>query len=191
MRKTFRLFRGGFLLTLALLAGCATSVDVYHDPNMDFGAIQVVAVMPFANYTRETVAAERVRDVFVNKLLSTGALYVLPVGEVARGIAKAEIVTPALPSPDEIVKLAGIIKVQAVVTGAVREYGETRAGATSANVISVSLQLIEAQTGKIVFSSSSTQGGIGMKDRLLGGGGQPMERVTEKAVNDLIEKLFK
>ena len=95
---------------------------------MDFGAIQTVAVMPFVNLTRENTAAERVRDVFINRLLATGALYVLPVGEVARGVARAEITTPAAPSPEEIVKLGGILKAQAVITGTVREYGEMRSG---------------------------------------------------------------
>ena len=55
---------------------------------MDFGSIQTVAVVPFANLARDQVVAERVRDVFINRLLSTEAVYVLPVGEVARGIAK-------------------------------------------------------------------------------------------------------
>jgi hypothetical protein len=51
--------------------------------------------------------------------------------------------------------------------------------------------MIETQTGKIVWTASSTQGGIGILDRLFGGGGQPMNKVTEKAINDLINKLFK
>jgi polysaccharide biosynthesis protein PelC len=183
----------GVLLCVALIlgAGCAHRTDVYHDPNMDFGAVQTIAIMPFANLTRDNVAAERVRDVFVNKLLATGAVYVLPVGEVARGVAKMEMASPAAPSTEEIVKLGGIIKVQAVLTGAVREYGEVRAGTSSANVISVSAQMTETQTGRVVWSSSTSQGGITVTDRLFGGGGQAMERVTEKAVDDLINKLFK
>ena len=158
---------------------------------MDFGAVQTVAVMPFANMTRDNTAAERVRDAFMNKLLATGALYVLPVGEVARGVARAEIATPTSPSPEEVVKLGGIIKAQAVITGTVREYGEVRSGTSLANIISVSAQMIETQTGRVVWSASSTKGGITTTDRLFGGGGQPMERVTEKAVDDLISKLFK
>jgi hypothetical protein len=35
------------------------------------------------------------------------------------------------------------------------------------------------------------KGGISLWDRLFGGGGQPMNKITEKAVNDLINKLFK
>jgi polysaccharide biosynthesis protein PelC len=178
-------------VVVASLAGCATPADVYHDANMDFGAIQTVAIMPFGNLTRDTLTAERVRDVLINKLLATGALYVLPVGEVARGTAKAEIVNPVAPSPEEIVKLGGIIKVQAVITGAVREYGEVRAGTSAANVISVSAQMVETQTGRIVWSASSTKGGISTSDRLFGGGGQPMDTITGEAIDDLINKLFK
>jgi len=177
--------------SLILLAACATTSDTYIDPNMDFGAIKTVAVMPFASLTRDPVIAERVRDVFINKLLSTGAVYVLPTGEVARGVARSEIQNPTAPSGEEVIKLGGIVKVQAVITGTVREYGEVRSGTTSANIISLSLQMIETQTGKIVWTASSTQGGIGILDRLFGGGGQPMNKVTEKAINDLINKLFK
>lgn len=180
-----------FCSVLVILAGCATRGDIYRDPNMDFGAIQSIAVLPFSNLTRDSLAAERVRDVFINKLLSVGAIYVVPTGEVARGIGKAEIQNPFSPSPEEIVKLGPIIKVQAVITGVVKEYGEVRSTTSSANLISVSLQMVEAQTGKIVWTGSTTKGGITMVDRLLGGGGQPMNDITEKAVNDLINKLFK
>ena len=60
-----------------------------------------------------------------------------------------------------------------------------------ANIISVSLQMIETQTGKVVWTDSSTRGGISIWDRLFGGGGKPMNKVTEKAVNDLIYRLLK
>jgi hypothetical protein len=71
--------------TLAVGTLVAAQVsDVFRDPRMDFGAIQTVAVMPFTNLAGGQVGAERVRDVFINRLLATQAVYVLPVGEVAR-----------------------------------------------------------------------------------------------------------
>jgi hypothetical protein len=42
-----------------------------------------------------------------------------------------------------------------------------------------------------VWAASSTQGGIGFGDRMLGGGGRPLNDVTEAAVNELLDKLFK
>ena len=176
---------------LLLLIACAGSRSTYIDPNMDFGAVKSVAVMPFVSLAKDPVVAERVRDVFINRLLATGAVYVVPVGEVARGATRGEMQNPSSPSPEEAVKLGGIIKVQAIITGAVREYGEVRSGTTSANIISLSVQMIETQTGKVVWTDSSTRGGISIWDRLFGGGGKPMNKVTEKAVNDLIYRLLK
>jgi len=177
---------------LVLLTSCTPQVTstAYRDPNMDFGTLQVVAVMPFQNLSRESMAAERVRDVFVNGLLSTGAVYVLPVGEVARGVARAEIQSPATPSADDVKKFAGTIKVQAVITGVVKEYGEVRSGNSSSGLISISVQMLEAQTGKAVWMATSTKGGIGVGDRLFGGGGRPMNDITRDAVNDVIRQLF-
>jgi hypothetical protein len=158
---------------------------------MDFGSIQTIAVMPFLNLSKETMAGERVRDVFINKLLATGAVYVLPIGEVARGIARTEVQNPAAPSQEEVVKLSGVIKVQAVITGVVKEYGEVRSGTSSANIISVSLQMLEGTQGKVIWTASTTQGGISIWDRLFGGGGRPVNDITDKAMDDLINKLFK
>ena len=190
MNKPFNLLKILFFLVPLLLSACATA-NIYRDSNMDFGAIQTVAVMPFLNLTRDNIAGERVRDVFINKLLSTGAVYVLPIGEVARGIARTEIQNPAAPSQEEVVKMSGLIKVQAVMTGVVKEYGEVRSGTTSDNIISMSLQMIEGTTGKVVWTASTTKGGISIWDRLFGGGGRPMNDITDKAVDDLIRKLFK
>lgn len=179
------------LLILINLSGCASTLDVYHDPDMDFGAIQTVAVMPLANLTRDNLAGERVRDVFINMLLSTGGVYVIPPGEVSRGILRAGITNPVAPSSEDVVKVAAILKVDAVITGVVREYGEVRSGTTTSNFISLSLQMIESQTGRVVWTASATKGGISTADRLFGGGGRPMNEVTERAINDIIDKLFK
>lgn len=176
---------------LLLLMACATGGgDVYHYENMDFGAIQTVAVMPFANLSRDMGAGERVRDIFITKLLATGGMYVVPVGEVAKTISALSIQTPTAPTTEQVIKLATALKSEAVITGVVREYGEVRAGTSAANVISLSLQMTEGQAGRVVWSASSTKGGITMKDRLLGGGGDPLNDVTVKAIDDLIDKLF-
>jgi TolB-like protein len=172
-----------------LFAGCA-SEDVYHEPNMDFGSVRSVAVLPFTDLTRGDEAAERVRDTFMGMLLATGAVYVLPPGEVARGMSKIGRIPDQGPSTEQIKQLSRILDVQGVITGVVREYGSVRSGATSANVVSISLQMIEVDSGMVVWSASSTKGGVTYLDRLIGGGGEPMDTVTVKAINELLDKLF-
>lgn len=182
--------RSMILFSLAAFAqGCA-HVDTYHDSEMDFGSIRTVAVMPFLNLSKDSQAGERVRDVFCTMLLATGAIYVLPTGEVVRGVVNIGIPNPATPTPEEAVKLAKAIKADAIIQGVIREYGEVRSGNAISDMISLSIQIMEAQTGKVIWSASSTQGGITFMDRLLGGGGRPLNNVTQKAIDDIINKLF-
>lgn len=177
-------------ILLFCVGGCAGSVR-YRDPNMDFGSIQKVAVLPFGNLTKEERAAERVRDVFMNMLLATGGVYLIPPGEVARGISRAQLVERTAPSEEEVKKLGAILGVDSVITGVVKEYGEVRSGTASSNLVSMSLQMFEVKTGKVVWAASSTKGGITTTDRLFGGGGEPMNIVTEEAVIDLINRLYR
>ena len=181
----------GMLISMITLQGCASrSADVFRDPNMDFGSVRTVAVMPFNNFGKDTQGGDRVRDVFVTSLLATGSIYVIPVGEMWRAITGANVSNPSAPASAEVIRLCRSLNADAIITGTIKEYGELRSASSSANVISMSLQLIEGQTGKIIWSAATTVGGVGVSERLLGGGGQPMDTITEKAVHDLINKLF-
>ncbi len=174
-----------------VLAGCARH-RTYGNQNMDFASIKTVAVLPFWNLTKDNLAADRVRDVFANMLLATEAVYVLPTGEVQRAVSRSNLSSPFNPSADEVMKLGSLLKVDAVITGVVREYGEVRSANSTANVVSVSVQMQETATGKVVWSGASTKGGIGWGARLLGtAGGDPVNDVTEQAVDDLLRQLFK
>ena len=180
-----------FLYVLSMF-GCAGQrvTDTFRDQNMDFASIHTVAVMPYVNLSRDNAAGDRVRDVFITSLLATGAVYVLPVGEVNRGIVRAGIANPFAPSPEEVTKMGGFVKAEAIITGTLKEYGEVRSGSAVGNLISMSLQMMETQTGRIIWSASTTRGGVSLVDRMLGGGGEPMNDITEKAVDDIINKLF-
>jgi polysaccharide biosynthesis protein PelC len=179
------------VLLLLALSACGSRGKHYQDPNMDFGAIRTVAVLPFSNLSRDNLAAERVRDVFASTLLATGAVYVVPYGEVIRAVGKSGVVLAPTPAVEEVLKLGTALKADAVLLGVVKEYGEVRSGSASSNVVSLSIQLLETATGKVVWSGATTKGGVTMKDRLLGGGGTPLNHVTEAAVDDLLEQMFR
>jgi hypothetical protein len=157
---------------------------------MDFSLIRNMAVLPFENLTQIPAAGERVRDVFSTMMQATGSAYVLPPGEVARGIDRASLTRATEPTAEEAVNLGKLLSADVLICGVVREYGEVRSGSTQANLVSVSVRMVETQSGKVVWSASSTQGGVGAGDRLFGGGGQPMDDVTTEAVRDLLDKLF-
>lgn len=151
-----------WLCLLALtLGGCGGGAGVtYKNRVMNFAAVQSVAVLPFQNLTSEEDAAARVRDAFMGMLLATEAIYVLPPGEVERGITRTSLRTPEQPSGEKVQELGQILKVDAVITGVLREYGNVRSGQTEANLISVSLQMLEVETGRIVWSGAATKGAL-------------------------------
>ena len=190
---TFRRL-GPLLAALLLLTACGPNRRAnvtFHDPDMDFSLVQTVAVLPFENLAPDTAAGERVRDTFMVMLQATGAVYVLPPGEVARGIQRANPADPVRPAAEEAVAIARVLGADAIISGTVREYGQVRSGATSANTVSVSVEMMDGETGRVVWSASSTQGGVTATNRVFGGGGQPMNIVTGRAVNDLLDKLFR
>jgi hypothetical protein len=157
---------------------------------MDFSSVRSVAVMPFANLSRDQGAGDRVRDVFSTSLFASGSVYVVPAGDVARAAATSGLVNSSGPTSEEVIRLGKLLKIDAIVTGVVKEYGEVRSGTASANVAALSAQMQEVGTGKVVWSATTTKGGIGTSERLFGGGGQPLEKVTQEAVDDLLDKLF-
>ncbi|HTP26718.1 MAG TPA: GNA1162 family protein [Anaeromyxobacteraceae bacterium] len=179
--------------TLSFLCSCAGSQSrkPFQDANMDFASIRTVVVLPFGNLSRDSSAGERVREVFSTMLLATGAVYVVPPGEVWRGISRLGVQDPRSPTTEEVTKLGALLKADAIIRGVVQEYGEVRAGSTVANVISVRLEMYETSTGKVVWSAASTKGGVGFGDRLLGGGGTPLNDTTEQVADDLLNKLFR
>lgn len=158
---------------------------------MDFGSLRTVAIMPFQNLSRDNLAGDRVRDVFASALLASEAVYVVPNGEVARALGKVGVANATSPSAEEVVKLGQVLKAEAIMTGTVKEYGEVRSGSAVGNAISVSVQMHEASSGKVVWTGTTTKGGVTFSDRLFGGGGSPMNSLTEEAVDDLLNKLFK
>jgi len=194
MRRAWTIGRTMGLGLWLLAAGCAgrRGVDVtYHDPNMDFSLIRTVAVLPFDNLTANNHADEAVRDVFMTMLQATGSLYVLPPGEVGRGVSRASLRAPTQPSAEEVVQLARILDADVVILGTVREYGELRSGASAAGVVSLSVKMLEAESGRVVWSASSSAGGVSASDRVFGGGGRPMDDVTRSAVDKLLDRLFR
>jgi hypothetical protein len=176
--------------TLAL-AGCARRA-VYVNPQMDFSSIRSVAVLPFWNLSKDPQGADRVRDVFQNALLATNGVYVVPTGEVARAVARLNIATPVTPTVDDVTKLAQLLKVDAVITGVLKEYGEVRTASATSYVVSLSVQMQEGSTAKVIWAAASSKGGVGWGARLLGStGGRPANEVTEQAVDELLAQLFR
>lgn len=168
---------------------CSKKVSTFVHPTADFGLIERVAVLPFENLTGDGTAAEKVRQIVIIELLSSGAVQVVDVGEVGRGLRAVSIGNAAQPSREDVRKLGRELEVQALLGGSVQEYASGR-GASAATNVSLVFRLIETDSGEVIWSSSASKTGVGAMARLFGvGGDSPGERarkLVRKALKTLI-----
>ena len=113
--------RRTLLVTLGLavlcMAGCVTVPISATNPIPN---LTTVAVVPFFNLSAErTVDGRRFAIAYYGELQKTPGFQVLPVGVVEQAIHENQL---SMQSPDDALRLAGILNVDAVVVGAVTEY---------------------------------------------------------------------
>ncbi len=110
---------GGIILLMAALSvtGCVV-VDVgVTNPNPN---ISTVAVAPFFNQSAEkTVDGRRFAQAYFTELQKTPGYQVVPVGVTETAIIKHHL---KMASPQDVLRLAEILNVDAVVVGTVTEY---------------------------------------------------------------------
>jgi len=162
---------------------------VYVNPNTNFGFIKRVAVLPFENLTSDRFADKKVRDIFVTSLLSTEVIDVPELGEVmkaleSQGIASSDAVT------GDVAKAVGqILGVQGLVLGTVEEYSVNRTMAGSFPEIAVTLRMLDAKTGNIIWSVSHSEKGGRILPTVFGIGEDTLSEVTARATKKVVETL--
>jgi hypothetical protein len=107
------------------LTGCGLLPDVYQNPQFHnpFPQLSRVAVVPFFNFTNEpTVNGEKVAIAYYNELQAIPGFEVVPVPLTQEIIQLNNIDLNGPKGADEARRLAQIMKVDAVVVGAVTDY---------------------------------------------------------------------
>ncbi len=105
------------LLLSVILPGCAVVPVTASNP---VPGLTTVAIAPFFNLSAEpTVDGRRFALAYFSELQKTPGFQVVPVGIVERAIEDNEL---QMTSPDDAIKLARLLEVDAVVVGAVTDY---------------------------------------------------------------------
>ncbi len=170
-----------------ICAGCAGNVTTFIHPQADFSLVRRVAVLPIENLTREPTASPKVRQLLIIELLSSGSVEVVDVGEVAHAIRMTGVAPPSAPANEDVLKLGEELEVQALIAGSVQEFSQSRSSGAPSTSVSISLRMIETDTGTVIWSSTVSKSGVGAMGRLFGVGG---DSATERA-HELIRKALK
>lgn len=183
--------RFGFGLgLLLLLAGCAPSTTSYIRSDVDYSFINRVAVLPFQNLSQDLHAGTRLHSVFTSAVLERDVLQVVDLGETLAAMVQLRISPDGALTPEQIVALGEELQVEAIFTGVVEEYGPERVSNDRVYMITASFNMLETQTGSLVWKAQAHSDGTSLMRKLFGGGSASLFAVSQETVNEALETLF-
>lgn len=178
------------LLAALVLAACASSMKPtrFTNPRIDFSFVERVAVLPFENLSTDQQAGFRATRLLVTELLASGAVDVVEPGEVSAALSRfpGRVTRPSI---EQIVSLGKTLGVQAVIAGAVSQSEVLRSGAAGIPTVTLDAQMIETESGVIVWAATHTEKGSAFGAKVLGTQGEPIAVTTRRCVHRLLETL--
>lgn len=185
---------GTLLAALAAfaVAACRTEREgsLYLHPNADLAAYRRVAVLPLANLATDRFAADRVREILAVELSALGLFEVVENGEVNRVMRTQNLGDVDVLGPDELRTIGQALDCQALMLGSVMEYRERRSGNLSIPEVSISLRLIDVESGIAVWAANRAESGLSIETKLLGVGERTLTEVVRQVVRSLLTELY-
>ena len=180
------------VLSLAAAMACSSATVQSHlSTDADLGYYEQVGVVPFRSLAADRLAGEKVTVEFVTALFASDLFDVIDYGIFVHAVA---IVTGSRSPTDGVTaeQLRDIAKetgVQGVFEGTVSHYEMFASGNNRFPVISLEVRLLDAATGRVVWSASVTERG-GPKTPLIGiGEVRTLGELSQKVSRRLIEEL--
>lgn len=178
------------ILITVMLSGCRANAPLYHiNPDVDFSFFKNVAVMPLDNLTNTKEAGEIVKQLVISELLASGLVNVVIPGEVFSAISELGIQNISSLNKSQIKAIGKALNVEAVIMGAVEQYGEVRSGNLSAPEVTITLMMAEVESGNIIWSITLTRGGLDFMARHFGAKSETMSELVQGVVREAIQTL--
>jgi TolB-like protein len=181
------------LTVLPLWLPACSGPSKFVDPEADMPFYAVVGVMPFNSLAQDGAAGLRVANVFFTELLERHFAQVVEPGQFQASIREVRGGLPmdAPWSTQDLAKLGEKAGVQGVFQGTVREYGIVQQGRDAVPVLSLEIHLIDANTGRVVWSASKTAHGSAGVPILGFGKMHTMGELTSEVCRELLSTLPK
>lgn len=185
MKQT--LFFTILFFSLSLL-GCTAkdSMEHFNRDNIDIGYVKTIVILPFENNSQDEYAPERVRNITTTQILAKNIFDVVDKGLVDNHLHEEAISFDKPMDKQTIRRLGQRFNVQAVLLGTIDMSGEGRKGAVVYPELSLTMRLIEVESGLIIWQASGNGSGDSAWRRLFG---LPMSGSFEISLN-LVERML-
>jgi hypothetical protein len=178
------------LLLLIAAGGCGGSGGSYVHPSVDFSYMKRATILPFRNLTSDDLADERIQSIFLMELLEADILEIVDPRETAAALAELDLHAGEEPTPEQCVALGKKLNVDALFLGTVEEYGISRVDRSAGSEVTIVLEMVETQTGVVVWRSQVHASGATWWSRLFGGGPRDLYSVSRSAVRKALGTLI-
>jgi hypothetical protein len=171
---------------LFYLTGCSTGspTKYFIRENANLPLIRTVAVMPFEGGGR----APRIREQAMTQILATDTFDVVDKGLIDSVLLR-EAIAPASPlDAFTIRRLCESLKVDAVLLGSVEEITESR-GNASFPEITLTLRILDCESGLLLWQASGRGSGYSLSDRLFGMAPKDTFQVTMELFDELFATI--
>lgn len=159
------------LLVLSATTGCAGrggGLESFSRENIDIGFVKSIAVLPLENNSKDEYAPERVRNITMTQLLGRGIFDVVDKG-VVDSLLHEEAIDPGKPLDRQALQRLGQrLNIQAVMLGTIDLADEGRKGSVVYPELSVTLRLLEVESGLVIWQASGNESGDSVWRRLFG-----------------------
>jgi len=189
-----KLFYCTLLLAVSLaMTGCSLPFvgksKAFVRENVDFGFVRKIAVLPVENNSKDEFAPELVRDLTITRILAAKFFDVTDKGLVDSSLREEAIDRGKPLDAPTIKRLGQKLNVQALLLSTLDIAADSRQGSMSFPEISVTLRMVEVETGLVIWQAGGHQTGDSIWRRLFGLAGRDKYQVTASLVEEILRTI--
>lgn len=180
------------ILAAILFFGCG-GPRAYLNPEADMGFYRRIAIAQFQTLTEDPRAGQKVQRILITELLKHKGFEIVPLGQTAK--VEAETRTELSLSADAALDSVAMKTIgektgaHGIILGIVRDYRMERVGQEEFPLVSFSLQLADAPTGRIVWDVSIDERGGPKMPIFSFGETHTLAELTTKLCRSALETL--
>ena len=184
-KKTVVLLIGFMLLPLVGCAGKKTT-ESFLRPEFDITFVQKVAVLPFEDPSGNPVLAARCRQITITQILSSGLFDVVDKMQVDSVLQDLALPAGTPIDASTLRRMGQLLGVQGFIVGSLDDAAESRKGASAFLELSLTMRLIDSESGLVVWQATGRGSGYSLWDRLFGTASKDSFQVTLELIQNLL-----
>lgn len=184
---------GILVLLLVLLSNCGGSLTPFASRELKGGGNVKMAILPLDNLSKTQGAGKIMENYVLVEFLKYSPIIIIEPGEVASVLSQERIRLATNISKETLQKIGKSLGVRLFMIGIVNEYDMQLAsgagGSGQVPIIAVSLRIIDAESGDIVWAINAPRRGTDTETVFGMGRIQSMDRLAQKTAEE-IAKAF-